>query len=155
MTEALTETAGIPLRERSHVLYRMFDADDRLLYVGMTASVETRLPEHRRSKSWWAQVATIKLEHFDCRADVEQAETLAIRSESPLFNIAGREPEPHTPIRSIRIPEELWDGLAAVYGKRQRAVIINDLTSYLLRRPGVKMPPRAPLPQDVTTHVAS
>lgn len=83
----MTELASVSPPPRLHVLYRMYDATDALLYVGITMNVEDRFADHRAMKAWWAEVVDIKLEHFPTREAVEQAERDAIRTERPRFNV--------------------------------------------------------------------
>lgn len=70
-----------------HALYRFFDSAEQLLYVGITMNPTARWPEHRRSKAWWCEVATITLETFDSRKEVLDAEQDAIKTEHPLYNV--------------------------------------------------------------------
>ena len=53
----------------------------------------------------------------------------------------------HTPVRSIRMGAR-WDRLETVYGKRKRSELLDQVAAWLLREPGAKLPPRAPLPPD-------
>lgn len=68
-------------------LYRAFDADDHLLYVGISGNLGRRMSEHSKDKWWWSNVSYIKVEHFKWRADAEEAEIWAIRTEYPAYNI--------------------------------------------------------------------
>lgn len=67
-------------------LYRLFDRDGRLLYVGITGKPSGRWRQHSADKPWWDQVADRKLEWFDARPIAADAEVEAISSESPLYN---------------------------------------------------------------------
>jgi hypothetical protein len=67
-------------------LYRHFDVDGRLLYVGISTASMRRLSEHRTDSAWFWNIATIKVERFDTVAQARLAETAAIKSEGPLFN---------------------------------------------------------------------
>lgn len=73
-----------------HILYRFYDTADRLLYIGMTTNMATRLSEHRLSKNWWSEIARIELEHYGDRLLLRQAEVHAIRNENPVYNALGR-----------------------------------------------------------------
>jgi predicted GIY-YIG superfamily endonuclease len=75
---------------KTQTLYRFFDADDRLLYVGISKFFEARLKQHYRNSSWFFDSATCTLEHFETREQVEHAESLAIRTENPIHNKAGK-----------------------------------------------------------------
>ncbi|WP_132120963.1 GIY-YIG nuclease family protein [Actinocrispum wychmicini] len=74
----------------TQALYRMFDRDGRLLYVGITLDVSQRFKEHRAGKSWWTEASTITLERHGTRQDVEAAEAAAIVNEQPLYNVQRR-----------------------------------------------------------------
>ena len=69
-------------------LYRFFDLDERLLYVGITRDVGSRFSDHRRSSGWWSEVATCAIETTPGRAEAEYAEAVAILAERPLHNTA-------------------------------------------------------------------
>lgn len=74
-----------------HVLYRMFDRSERLLYVGITLNPPGRFRGHQGEKAWWDQVATVTLEQHENRRALEIAETNAIIAERPLHNIVHNE----------------------------------------------------------------
>lgn len=69
------------------MLYRMFSAEDELLYVGLTCNPTRRMENHSSSKPWWSTVARIEMEHFPDRPSVKAAERAAIKSEKPAHNI--------------------------------------------------------------------
>lgn len=69
------------------IVYRLVDHTGRLLYVGITSSIQTRLAEHQLHQSWWPEVATITTEvHEDHRSAIA-AEREAIQQEQPAFNV--------------------------------------------------------------------
>jgi hypothetical protein len=70
------------------VLYRFFDADDRLLYVGVSLEIAWRWKAHSASQPWWGSTARATMEHFPSRAAALAAERQAIFDERPLWNIA-------------------------------------------------------------------
>lgn len=67
-------------------LYRLYGADDGLLYVGITTEPKVRMKAHAADKSWWPEVATREFEWFDTRAEAAKAEIDAIRAERPVHN---------------------------------------------------------------------
>lgn len=89
----------------SQVLYRFWNDADELLYVGITARPWERWKQHRAEKAWWEEVAKVTIENFATRAEVKAAETVAIKTENPLYNIAERR---HVP--APEVVEEEWDG---------------------------------------------
>jgi predicted GIY-YIG superfamily endonuclease len=75
------------LNERPHVLYRFFDAEDELLYVGITVGLRGRLAKHEVEKHWYGEIARISVEHFPSRDAVLAAEKAAIQAEKPQHNV--------------------------------------------------------------------
>lgn len=75
----------------STTLYRFYDRDGRLLYVGITEKAWQRFKSHQRSKEWWTDSERAHLEHFETRKEAMRAELHAIKTERPLFNIMGQE----------------------------------------------------------------
>jgi len=70
-------------------LYRHFDADGRLLYVGITENLPSRDRQHRASP-WHGKIAETKTQWFDSREDAARAEAQAITTERPLHNAVWR-----------------------------------------------------------------
>ena len=70
-------------------LYRLFNAEGDLLYVGITSEGLTRLNQHQREKHWFYEVAEAKLEHFTSRDVALRAEARAISREHPRYNLMG------------------------------------------------------------------
>lgn len=70
-------------------VYRCFDATGQLLYVGCSNDPQSRLNDHRRSKSWWPDVARTQTVAYPSRDQALDAEALAIRAETPLHNVYG------------------------------------------------------------------
>jgi predicted GIY-YIG superfamily endonuclease len=77
------------MSERLHTLYRFYDADGVLLYVGRTTDPTSRLRAHRQAKPWWPDIARIEMQHLASPSALADAEIRAIRDEAPLYNIAG------------------------------------------------------------------
>lgn len=68
-------------------LYRFFNADDLLLYVGITENVEQRWTTHAAQKSWWPEVANKTVEWCADRTEALAREKRAIVAECPLYNV--------------------------------------------------------------------
>lgn len=68
-------------------VYRLFNSDGVLLYVGVARNPAERMKFHQQFKKWWAEVSDTTEEWFDNRALALDAEAVAIREESPLYNI--------------------------------------------------------------------
>jgi predicted GIY-YIG superfamily endonuclease len=69
-------------------LYRHFDADGLLLYVGISSKPPQRLAEHARGSDWAKAIARVTIEWFETREAALAAEANAIRDEAPIFNLA-------------------------------------------------------------------
>lgn len=73
-----------------HWLYRCFDAEGRLIYVGSTTDLFGRLKTHR-AQAWWAgQVAKVRATVHPNGTVARQLERRAIRDEVPRWNKAHK-----------------------------------------------------------------
>lgn len=71
------------------LLYRLFDTDDHLLYIGITCNPPQRWERHRSTKSWWKRVVRKEMTAYPDRSAALTAEAEAIRTERPVHNIHG------------------------------------------------------------------
>jgi hypothetical protein len=71
-----------------YALYRHFDAEGRLLYVGISENARVRTGSHAITKDWFLDVATTTYQRgFSSREELADAEYLAIKVEVPLWNL--------------------------------------------------------------------
>lgn len=80
----------------SHELYRHFDREGRLLYVGITNNPPARLANHRKNPEnpWWEALAEggwTTYQRFASREELRAAERTAIKKERPLWNVQHNE----------------------------------------------------------------
>jgi len=68
-------------------LYRFFDVDGGLLYVGIAGNPARRAHDHSKTKPWWTDVARSTMEHYTTREAAAAAEVAAIITERPLHNV--------------------------------------------------------------------
>ena len=69
------------------VVYRIYDADSRLIYIGATKNLKQRLENHR-SVSWWNSLtARVEVESYPDVKSALTAEAAAISTERPAFNL--------------------------------------------------------------------
>ncbi|AEK07809.1 endonuclease [Mycobacterium phage Yoshi] len=73
----------------AHYVYRIYDGDDRLIYVGETGDLFGRLAFHKVNSWWGSQADHAKASVYPDRAHARSAERDAIRSEQPRWNITG------------------------------------------------------------------
>lgn len=70
-------------------LYRLYDNNGELLYVGITNKPNHRFGQHRRTKPWWPRVARKELKWFSTTEDASKAEKKAITEEEPRYNLSA------------------------------------------------------------------
>lgn len=87
-------------------IYRFFDADDELLYVGISSDPALRWMQHRATKPWASEVAMRVIEWLPSRLDALLAEVQAIRTEQPRYNGT------HTPYRRSGRPRPSMKNLS-------------------------------------------
>jgi len=95
-TDVLEATDGLTLCDECaladympYVVYRFFDADDALLYVGFTSDFADRLRMHAMSPEqspWYPAVKRWTLVSFDRPDEALAYEAQTIRAEQPLHN---------------------------------------------------------------------
>lgn len=86
--EVLRMPAPVP------VVYRAYDRHCRLLYVGCTKNLASRLRTHisNSGAGWWSEVSCVSVEEFPTYDDAYLAEARAIADEAPLYNQVGMKP---------------------------------------------------------------
>jgi len=68
-------------------LYRHFDKDGVLLYVGISLSSVARLRQHEDHSHWFEKITRVEIENFETREKAIEAEVNAIICEKPIHNI--------------------------------------------------------------------
>lgn len=102
---------GTEVRMSALVLYRLYNADSELLYVGITNNIHNRLRQHAQKAVWWGDVVhCASMIGFESRAELERAELEAIKSEEPWYNTVGNDHRRMHPIERER--QRLWNEVA-------------------------------------------
>jgi hypothetical protein len=115
-----------------HYLYRHFNADNELLYVGIAISPIARTKWHRSLSPWYPQIRTIKIDVLPDRDTALAAERAAILAEVPKYNIH------HMP----RAPRNQMS-------RQEAAVLANKAAAAKKRAETMeKLPPAVPLWRD-------
>lgn len=71
---------------RNHFVYRVFGAQDRLLYIGCTQNLTARWIQHRfDNRHWTDQMERIKVQGPFCWRKARELEAAAVKSESPAY----------------------------------------------------------------------
>jgi hypothetical protein len=87
-------------QERPTAVYRFYDADVRLLYVGITYDLGGRFREHERGAAWWKHQRSALIMWRPTRAEALAEELDAVQHEKPLWNVSGTSAMPRPPRRS-------------------------------------------------------
>lgn len=82
----------IEFTEAPTALYRLFDLEGTLLYVGITDALKNRMAQHAGEKAWWPAVVKKTVTWYGSRAEAEAAESAAIQDEAPIYNVAQATP---------------------------------------------------------------
>jgi hypothetical protein len=85
----IPENAGIaplPEADRETALYRWWDEEDLLLYVGETGNLGSRTKGHVKGSSWMEFAARSSVVRYPSRSLALASEEVAIKTEHPLFN---------------------------------------------------------------------
>jgi hypothetical protein len=67
-------------------VYRAYNAEGVLLYVGITARGVWRARQHGYRSEWWREMTRMEWEHFDNRNDALDRETELIAAQDPVHN---------------------------------------------------------------------
>lgn len=78
------------MTDAAAVVYRVFDASGRLLYVGCTVDFAARLREHSAHAPWWVFHDRVDSTRYTTRGEAAKAEAIAITTEHPRWNMRGR-----------------------------------------------------------------
>lgn len=74
-------------KQSSRCVYRMTDKAGTLLHIGCSYAPLMRVQEHCHLKPWGPDIHNITVEWFDAPQEAIEAETLAIRTEKPIWNV--------------------------------------------------------------------
>lgn len=107
-------------------LYRHFDTEGSLLYVGIASNADARLADHRAQSRWRAEISRVDLKWFETKEEAHAAERAAIRSEAPKYNrMRYRDSEIHPDTIRRRLEKagfsclkDVW--VPSAYAKRVR-----------------------------------
>lgn len=75
------------LSETPVSVYRSYDVDEYLIYVGITSRGYARSNEHAATSAWWPHVALQRIDHYASRREAEAVEAALIRAYRPPYNV--------------------------------------------------------------------
>jgi GIY-YIG catalytic domain len=70
-----------------HILYRWWDHNGNLLYVGQSITVWERVKQHRTASAWFGTAVAMTIEELPTKTELDKAERQAIENEHPVHNI--------------------------------------------------------------------
>lgn len=111
--------------QREQSLYRHYDKDGKLLYVGVSLSAIKRLSEHVGISHWANDIASVTIEKFPNRKAVLDAEKEAITNENPIHNIM----RPRISVVKKSREERLRDRLEEI-AEQSRAELSASIVQY-------------------------
>jgi hypothetical protein len=121
------------------VVYRFYDGEGSLLYVGCTVRPAVRLRAHQRRQPWWDEVEDSEIIWYPDMDQAADAELRAIHSERPVYNKGigryGWAAQQHR-------PAALGPRLAAWLGSAPEDAVLLPI----VRHPGVSSTVVRPLP---------
>lgn len=88
--EAARARTTYPRQSQPHYVYRCYDAEDRLIYVGCTVDPATRIANHRAAAWWGTQIVRVRHTVFPDREHALRMERTAIGEEQPRWNLRSR-----------------------------------------------------------------
>lgn len=150
----MTRNPVMDWRTRPCELYRLYNADDELLYIGITFDWYTRRAGHQSDKYWWPEVVRNERTEYPSRIAAALAERDAIMAELPRYNVQHHPDGIAT--RGVH-PRDQWEGglsplrLAALTAEIKRLGLTREEASVLVHnvmnsRPGM---PRTATRQEV------
>ena len=74
-------------------LYRHFDKEGALLYVGISLNALNRLAQHKAASGWFEDIHKVEIETFVNRVSALNAERTAIETEKPKWNKKHNKPK--------------------------------------------------------------
>jgi hypothetical protein len=74
------------LATRPYCVYRLYNADGDLLYVGLSNGPLDRFRAHAGDKTWWTEVARIDLTHVADGEEAHDLEATWIKDLDPRYN---------------------------------------------------------------------
>ena len=117
-------------------LYRHYgrptpDAEEVLLYIGITNDYAKRTQQHRDTKAWWDQVTRSTTETWPSRNKALIEEAKAIKAEAPVYNVEHnvgnplRRPNAKRPMSDPRRQAEVrrWGGTTTRRDTKRKAAL--------------------------------
>ncbi|MFJ9558299.1 GIY-YIG nuclease family protein [Nocardiopsis sp. NPDC101807] len=125
-------------RQGRTALYRLYNAEGQLLYIGASCDLRARFSQHASTKDWWDQVAKWDSKWLPSREEALAAERDAIMHERPRFNkkiifVPRREPS-RVRVLKGKVANKAWEiGRAVESGLRRSGRTSEEAKAEALR----------------------
>lgn len=132
-----------PGDERPHFVYRCYDSNGVLLYVGCSVTPVYRIDSHRENSWWGDRIDSVRFTVFPDRDYALSKEREAIWAERPVCNVKGRwyrrDPR-HDWLADdyVTLHAAVVAAARGLYGTRTRA-LLQEIESELKSRFGVSL----------------
>jgi len=143
--------ADMPIHQslKNGILYRFFNAEGALLYIGVTnwSRKPQRWVDHQRSSAWWGLVAFVAIECIPYSGGGNSPiEREAIRRERPLYNVIHNRRPASIELRLDEGPQRAVEALRYRMFPEDFAALVRAFKA----EPEVPQPSVA-LPSNITT----
>lgn len=95
------------------VLYRHYDPDGVLLYVGIAEKPASRMHVHARESAWALFASHAEMDWHPNRAAALEAERAAIKDEAPIFNWVHNDTARRERVKQYLVSKQAWQFLEA------------------------------------------
>lgn len=76
------------MKTKPHDVYRVFDKDRTLLYVGCSSNAFKRIQQHKYEyQAWFPSACTVDIDQYPDRVTARLVEAQSIATESPVWNV--------------------------------------------------------------------
>lgn len=103
-------------------LYRHYDSNGNLLYVGISISTIQRLSQHKDFSHWFEKISKVTIEHHKSREEAIAAEIKAIKEEKPEYNIKHKQ--------KLEKEAESYSRSVNKHYDRSSAYLISDIVQF-------------------------
>lgn len=110
-------------------LYRHFDSNNNLLYIGISLSALNRLGQHKDNSHWFNSISNVTIEKFNTREEALIAEKDSILLEKPLYNKVYNTIKTYL-ISYYTLDNDYMEDEVMAYSKSEALDILSEETDY-------------------------
>lgn len=82
---------SLPLTWDTFLVYTVTDKQGRVIYVGQTNNLFSRMAQHRNRSKWWPHAHRVTWQEMRTRVGALRLEERLIRTHQPPFNVQGKD----------------------------------------------------------------